>query len=103
MKNLAKIKSYIKDILVSRAIDDTLPMDMTQLDVDGLFDLAECCIKAEEFLCVDEASVVDQVRAIINEEDTTAMIDYIDGVQIIEQFEFTFTAKDFLEHIGYSL
>ncbi len=102
MENLAKIKSYIKDILVSRTIDDTLPMDMTQLDVDGLFDLAEACIKAEEFLCVDEVSVVDQVRAIINEEDTSTMIDHIDDVCTIEQFEYTFTAKDFLEHIGYS-
>jgi hypothetical protein len=101
MENLAKIKNYIKDILVSKAIDDTLPMDMTQLDVDGLFDLAEACIKAEEFLCVDEASVVDQVRAIINEEDTSTMIDHIDNVCPIEQFEYNFTAKDFLEHIGY--
>ena len=105
MENLAKIKNYIKDILVSKAIDDTLPMDMTQLDVDGLFDLAECCIKAEEFLCVDEASIVDQVRAIISEQEyePTTMIDYIDGVQVIEQFEFTFTVKDFLEQIGYSI
>ncbi len=102
MENLAKIKSYIKVILVSRAIDDTLPMDMTQLDVDGLFDLAECCIKAEQFLCVDEASIVDQVRAIINEENKVAMIDHIDNVCPIERFEFSFTAKDFLEQIGYS-
>ena len=102
MQNLDEIKSYIKNILVSRAIDDTLPMDMTELDIDGLFDLAEACIKAEEFLCVDEASVVDQVRAIINEEDETKMIDYIDDVCPIEQFEFNFTAKDFLIQIGYS-
>lgn len=101
MENLAKIKSYIKDILVSKTIDCTLPMDMTELDVDGLFDLAEACVKAEDFLCVDETSVVEQVRAIINEENQTAMIDHIDNVCPIEQFEFNFTAKDFLEQIGY--
>ena len=39
MENLAKIKNYIKVILVSRAIDDTLPMDMTQLDIDELLDI----------------------------------------------------------------
>ncbi len=102
MENLAQIKSYIKDILVSKTIDNTLPMDMTELDVDGLFDLAEACIKAEEFLCVDETGIVDQVRAIINNEDETEMIDHIDNVCPIEQFEYTFTAKDFLEQIGYS-
>jgi ribosomal silencing factor RsfS len=104
MKNLAKIKTYIKAILVSKAMDDTLPMDMTQLDVDGLFDLAEACIKAEEFLNTDEKSIVDQVRAIVNEQEyePTTIIDYIDGVQTIEEFEFTFTVKDFLEQIGHS-
>ena len=101
MQNLDKIKSYIKEILVSKAIDDTLPMDMTQFDVDGLFDLAEACVKAEEFLCNDEISIVEQVRAIINEEDTTIMIDHVDDVCPIEQFEFNFTVKDFLEHIEY--
>jgi hypothetical protein len=104
MENLAKIKNYIKDILVSRTIDDTLPMDMTQLDIDGLFDLAEACIKAEEFLNTDENSIVDQVRAIISEQEyePTTIIDYMEGVQTIEHFEFTFTVKDFLEQIGYS-
>lgn len=101
MENLDKIKNYIKDILVSKTMGDTLPMDMTQLDIDGVFDLAECCIKADEFLCVDETSVVDQVRAIINEEDTSTMIDHIENVCPIEKFEFTFTVKDFVEQIGY--
>lgn len=103
MKNLAQIKSYIKDILVSRTIDCTLPTDMTELDIDGLFDLAEACIKAEEFLCVEDSlDLVNQVRAIINNEDETEMIDYIDDVCPIEQFEYNFTAKDFLSQIGYS-
>lgn len=101
MKNLAKIKTYIKAIIVSKAMDDTLPMDMTELDIDDLFDLAEACIKAEEFLCDDETNIVEQVRAIIREDDATTMIDHIEDVCPIEQFEFNFTAKDFLEHIGY--
>lgn len=101
MKNLAKIKTYIKAIIVSKAMDDTLPMDMTELDIDDLFDLAEACIKAEEFLCDDETNIVEQVRAIIREDDATTMIDHIEDVCPIEQFEFNFTVKDFLEHIGY--
>lgn len=101
MKKVAKIKTYVKAILVSRAMDDTLPLDMTELDVDGLFDLAEACIKAEDLLsyngCVE---LVEQVRAIINEENKAKMIDHIDNVCPIEKFEFTFTVKDFLGHIG---
>lgn len=100
MENLSSIKEYIKEILVSKSIDGTLPMDMTELDVDGLFDLTEACIKAEKLLCIEEASIVDQVRAIINEENKAKMIDHIDNVCPIEKFEFTFTVKDFLEHIG---
>jgi hypothetical protein len=100
MKKMDKIKSYIKQILLSKALDDTLPMDMTELDVDGLFDLAKACVKAEKFLSSDEDNIVDQVRAIIREENQEAMIDYIDGVCPI--FEFSFTPNDFLEKIGYS-
>ena len=100
MENLSSLKEYIKEILVSKSIDGTLPMDMAQLDVDGLFDLAEACIKAEKLLCIEEASIVDQVRAIINEENKATMIDHIEGVCPSEQFEFAFTVKDFLEQIG---
>ena len=102
MPKIDKIKNYIKDILVCKAVDDTLPTDFNQLDIDGLFDLADACIKAEDFLCVDEVSVVDQVRAIIREEDTTTMIDHVEHVYTVEQFEFAFTVKDFLEQIGYA-
>ena len=32
--------------------------------------------------------------------DDTLMADYVDDVQMTEQFEFTFTVRDLLEHIS---
>ncbi len=100
MENLSNIKGYIKEILVSKSINGTLPIDMTQLDVDGMFNLAQACIKADEFLCNNETIVVEQVLAIITEENKAIMIDHIEGICPNEQFEFAFTVKDFLELIG---
>lgn len=100
MENLSKIKVYIKEILVSNSINGTLPMDMTQLDVDGLFHLAQACIKADVLLCSSETSVLEQVLAIITDENKSKMIDHIEVVCPSEQFEFAFTVKDFSEQIG---
>ena len=46
--------------------------------------------------------VEQQVEAIIKQSkiDGTEMIDYVDGVQTTEQFEFAFTCNDFLTEIS---
>jgi hypothetical protein len=62
--------------------------------------------KANDFL-VDERQhggldVIAQVNIIREEFNNgyVGMIDYLDGVQVVEQFEFTFTTQDFLKEIG---
>jgi hypothetical protein len=40
MKNLAK---RIKDVLIEMAIDDTLPLDLTDLDMDTILEKAVNC------------------------------------------------------------
>jgi len=61
--------------------------------------------KAHDYLIQsdeDEPTVEQQVEAIIEHAkiDSSQMIDYVDGVQTVEQFEFTFTCNDFLNHIS---
>lgn len=65
--------------------------------------------KAEEYLVQSDEEtdfpVHKQVLAIYNQSkiNDTMMIDHVDGVQTVEQFEYTFTCRDFLEHIGNKL
>lgn len=113
-------KANVKQVLVEMASNDELPMDMNELDIDMVFEKADeltkndanyknafAYDKADEYL-VDESQddggldVIAQVN-IIREEfknGYVGMIDYLDGVQICEQFEFTFTTQDFLKEIG---
>lgn len=105
MENLAEIKYNIKRILVLMAIDDRLPMDMTELDMDTIFDTAVAAVKAGDYLVGDEEEeIIDQVHAIVREYNSgneTGMIDHIDGVWVCEKFEYSFTVKDFLDQIDY--
>jgi hypothetical protein len=61
--------------------------------------------KAHDYLTQsdeDDLSVEEQVNIIIEQSkvDNTKMIDHLDGVQTVEQFEYTFTCSDFLNHIS---
>lgn len=100
MENLEHVKGNIKEILVWMALNDTLPMDMTELDVDHLFDVAVAAIKTDQYLDTSEVPATHQLLEILQTEDTGGMVDYVDEVQMAETFEFTFTIKTFLEHIG---
>ena len=59
--------------------------------------------KANNYLIdSDEANVSEQIEIIKKNlvENPHGMIDHLDGVQTVEQFEYTFTVKDFLQEIG---
>ena len=59
-------------------------------------------ILAERFLIdSDEANVREQVEIIKKafDENPTYAIDHLDGVQVIEKFEYVFTVEEFLKEI----
>ena len=108
-----KIAQAVKDYIVDLAINDNLPMDLTQLDVDTLVKVIESQLPtqnekaielASHYLCEsEEMSIEDQVKIIYNHEDEDAMIDYIDGVTVWEKVEYSFTCESFIYEINYKL
>lgn len=112
-------KASVKQVLVEMTINDELPMDMNDLDIATVFEKAQVITenddnyknavafdKAIDYL-VDESQdggldVIDQVNTIRQHlvEHPTIMIDHLDGVQVVEEFEYDFTVQDFLKEIG---
>lgn len=109
-------KANVKQVLVEMASNDELPMDMNELDIDEVFDKADkltknehiykfCDVidKANNFLIdSDEANVIEQIEIIkyYCKKNPTFAIDHLNGVQVVEQFEYTFTVEEFLKEIG---
>lgn len=60
--------------------------------------------KADNVLSLSDEMTIEQAISIIaSVEDKNMMLDHVhDDIFPIEMFEFTFTVKDFLDHIGYS-
>ena len=108
-----KIAQAVKDYIVDLAINDNLPMDLTQLDVDTLVKVIESQLPtqnekaielASHYLCdTEEFSVEDQVKLIYNHENEREFIDYIDGVTVSGAVELAFTCKSFIYEIGFVL
>lgn len=48
METTQELKYAVKDVLVDMAIDGTLPLDMTTLDIDEIFSMAEAKLKGDE-------------------------------------------------------
>lgn len=55
--------------------------------------------KLDTYLLGDHEELLVMYQKIKSAENQTEMIDYIDEVQTIEQFEYTFTCRDFIELI----
>jgi hypothetical protein len=118
----AEQRLFLEDVvlpkLVEMAINDTLPLDMSQLSSYDFEEEAEVfnnskvddnmVIKASDYLCEgdedddDYMSIEDQVTAIKNHPNKSDMIDWIDGVYPTEAFESTFTVEGFIEQIKQS-
>lgn len=59
--------------------------------------------KLSQFLSYDDDSEVETSLENLEAQakiDDTVMVDYVDDIQVIEQFEFTFTVKDLLQQIS---
>ena len=57
---------------------------------------------ANELLCPDDDKTIEEMVALIEEENKVnpdQTIDYIDGVNVWEKVEYSFTCRSFLEHI----
>jgi hypothetical protein len=105
-----KIAQAVKDYLVDLAINDKLPMDMTQLSIEGLEKAIKTALPTEEenaielamhYLCDGDISTEEMVEAIANHEDQKDLIDNVEGVVVWEKVELSFTCEDFLREIGY--
>lgn len=105
-----KIAQAVKDYLVSLAINDELPMDMTQLSVSKLAKVIEKQLPSDEdkaielashYLSDGDLSTKEMVEAIANHEDQYDMIDNVEGVVVWEKVEWSFTCEQFLQEIGY--
>lgn len=115
MKN-SKIVDKIKSTLVRMAIQDTLPSNMTMLDVTFIEDILderdeelskeEPYRNAVHYLAYsddeDALSAKQQVQLIEQQAkiDSNLLIDWVDGVQTCEEFEYVFTCEEFLSIIG---
>jgi hypothetical protein len=106
-----KIAQAVKDYLVALAVNDELPMDMTQLSVEGLEKAIQTALpsetdrqvsEAEHYLCDDDdMSTLEMIEAIADHEDQSDLIDNVEGVVVWEKVEGSITCQDFLEMIGY--
>jgi hypothetical protein len=77
--------------------------------VDKIIELTEpnSFDKAHDYLIQSDEDVdlpvEAQVLAIVNQSKNgaTTLIDWVEGVQVVEKFENTFTCQDFLNHISW--
>lgn len=59
--------------------------------------------KLREFVSIEDDSELEKMLDIIDKvepKDIDAMVDYLEGFQITEQFEYTFTVKGLLQQIS---
>ena len=56
--------------------------------------------KAKNVLIADSDTTIKQMIDLIKNADKTNIIDYIDGVQVCEELEFTLTCEQFLKLIA---
>ncbi len=63
--------------------------------------LRQAELKAGEFLCDSDLTVEEQLKLIAKHEDTTDMIDNVEGVVVWEKVEHQWQVGEFLDYIGY--
>jgi len=112
MKNYL-LAEEIKSILVEMTINDMLPMDMTQLDMQSVMSKAltnlqsteqykrvERLEKLREFICIeDDKELIEAYEILDAHEDKSDLIDWVDGVTVVERYQTVFTVKSLFETI----
>jgi hypothetical protein len=107
------IASAIKEYLIDLALEDKLPMDMTELDEMAMSEIIEKNLPtakdeaiehARHYLCdSDEMTIEQQIEAIADQadEDGSVMIDEVEGVIVWEPLEDKFDCDEFLQLINW--
>jgi hypothetical protein len=110
----SKIALAVKTYLVDLAVEDKLPLDLTQLSMTELVNVIqgelptkeeETIERASHYLCEgdsEEESVASQVDLIVaqSEIDGSMTLDHVEGIVVWEKVEYSFTVNSFLEEIG---
>jgi hypothetical protein len=113
-QKVLNIACAIKEYLIDLAVNDKLPMDMTELDEMAIFDTIkknlptaedEAIAEAEHYLSDSVLSTKEQIEAIAKqaEKDGSVMIDDVEGVVVWEPLERRFDCDTFLLAIGWDL
>lgn len=113
-KQIKEAAQAIKQHLIQLAVDDKLPLDMTQLDETFIVDILtghqptdkeKAIEEAGHYLCEsDEMTMEEQIEAIAayaEEEGGYNLIDDVEGVVVWEKVENSISCDDFLEMIGW--
>ena len=108
--NASEIASAVQDYLVNLALEDRLPLDLTQLNTSEIEEVIqkflptqkdEAVERASHYLCDGDLTILEQVEAIANHENEDDLIDYVDGVVVWEKVEYSYTCDKFLSDIGW--
>jgi hypothetical protein len=106
-----EIAQAVKDYIVDLAVNDKLPMDLTQLSTDELEEVIKSKLptkederieRASHYLCdADDMTIADQLALIDAqaEIDDTVMLDDVEGIIVWEKVEWSFTVSEFLDEI----
>lgn len=108
MKVTDELKEAVKEVLIDMAIDDELPMDMTTLDIDTVFDRAIDKVKQDKDYVLDQEvkelcskyimNPFDEAKEIwknLNSMDDNDMSG--DHFDMVQAFETSFTIADLAE------
>ncbi len=109
--NTEKVAQAVKDYLITLAIADKLPLDMTLLDLDSLEEVIKSTEedneiayeKAGSYLSDGEISLEEMVEAIAKHSDQNDLIDNVEGVVVWFKVENRFTCDEFLNLIEYTV
>lgn len=107
--NAEKIAKAIREYLVEKSENNGLMLDLYQL---GIHELANIILEAQpdpdnmielagNFLSGFHSEIFPMIEAIVAHEDQNELIDYVNGVVVWENVEFSMSCTAFLLAIGY--
>lgn len=108
------LSETVKEIIVEMAVSDELPSDLTTLDIQSIFSEAkERLSKNQLYVLLSKLDKLgryvsadgdDELRSMLDllegHNNPSDMVDLVDGVQICERYEYSFTVKDLLKEIS---
>ena len=101
--DLEKLKTNVRKVLIAMAMEDEMPMDMNDLDIDEVFNIAQAIDTASSILCHEgpnKESIIEQLMIIRREyyENPLQVLDTVEGVQVSADFEYKLSVGEFVKH-----